>query len=314
MKRLYLASICLLTALTTAAQHGGIDSLQLIKDIRTLSANKFEGRRTGTKGNRLAQFYILDRFKQAGLQPFHRTYEYPFYFMEGEKRVMGTNLYGYIPGKTEDVIVITGHYDHLGIRQREGQADSIYNGADDNASGSAALLSLIRYYQQHPPTHTLIFAALDGEEEGLQGAKAFLQQPPVSLERIKLNINMDMVSRNEKGELYVCGTNHYPALKQYVSRVADSSALKVLMGHDKPEEGSNDWTNQSDHYEFHRKGIPFLYFGVEDHADYHKASDEFERIDPRFYYQAVQTVKTAIDVADGISAGELMRSKVIYKQ
>ena len=314
MKRLYLASICLLTALTTAAQQGGIDSLQLIKDIRTLSANKFEGRRTGTKGNRLAQFYILDRFKQAGLQLFHGTYEYPFYFMEGEKRVMGTNLYGYIPGKTEDVIVITGHYDHLGIRQREGQADSIYNGADDNASGSAALLSLIRYYQQHPPTHTLIFAALDGEEEGLQGAKAFLQQPPVPLERIKLNINMDMVSRNEKGELYVCGTNHYPALKQYVSRVADSSALKVLMGHDKPEEGSNDWTNQSDHYEFHRKGIPFLYFGVEDHADYHKASDEFERIDPRFYYQAVQTVKTAIDVADGISAGELMRSKVIYKQ
>jgi len=314
MKRLYLASICLLTVLTTAAQQGGIDSLQLIKDIRTLSANKFEGRRTGTKGNRLAQFYILDRFKQAGLQLFHGTYEYPFYFMEGEKRVMGTNLYGYIPGKTEDVIVITGHYDHLGIRQREGQTDSIYNGADDNASGSAALLSLIRYYQQHPPTHTLIFAALDGEEEGLQGAKAFLQQPPVPLDRIKLNINMDMVSRNEKGELYVCGTNHYPALKQYVSRVADSSALKVLMGHDKPEEGSNDWTNQSDHYEFHRKGIPFLYFGVEDHADYHKASDEFERIDPRFYYQAVQTVKTAIDVADGISAGELMRSKVIYKQ
>ncbi|HEY1163639.1 MAG TPA: M28 family peptidase [Chitinophaga sp.] len=314
MKRLHLASICLLTVLTAAAQQRGIDSLQLIKDIRTLSDNKFEGRRTGTKGNRLAQFYILGRFKQAGLQAFHGTYEYPFYFMEGEKRVMGTNLYGYIPGKTEDVIVITGHYDHLGIRQREGQADSIYNGADDNASGSAALLSLIRYYQQHPPTHTLIFAALDGEEEGLQGAKAFLQQPPVPLARIKLNINMDMVSRNEKGELYVCGTNPYPALKQYVSRVADSSALKVLMGHDKPEEGSNDWTSQSDHYEFHRKGIPFLYFGVEDHADYHKASDEFERIDPRFYYQAVQTVKTAIDVADGISAGELMRSKVINKQ
>jgi Zn-dependent M28 family amino/carboxypeptidase len=314
MKRLHLASICLLTALTSAAQQRGIDSLQLIKDIRTLSDNKFEGRKTGTKGNRLAQFYILDRFKQAGLQAFHGTYEYPFYFMEGEKRIMGTNLYGYIPGKTEDVIVITGHYDHLGVRKREGQADSIYNGADDNASGTAALLSLIKYYRQHPPKHTLVFAALDGEEEGLQGAKAFLQQPPVALDRIKLNINMDMVSRNEKGELYVCGTYHYPALKQYLTKVADSSALKVLMGHDKPEEGSNDWTSQSDHYEFHKKGIPFLYFGVEDHADYHRASDEFERIDPRFYYQAVQTVKIAIDLADGISAGEQLRSKVIYKQ
>lgn len=313
MKRLYLASICLLTIFTAAAQQRGIDSLQLMKDIRTLSANKFEGRKTGTRGNRLAQFYILDRFKQAGLQPFHGTYEYPFYFQEGDKRVMGTNLYGYITGKTEDVIVITAHYDHLGIRKREAQADSIYNGADDNASGTAALLSLIKYYQQHPPRHTLVFAALDGEEEGLQGAKAFLQQPPVAVTRIKLNINMDMVSRNEKGELYVCGTNHYPALKQYVTKAADSSAIKVLMGHDKPEEGSNDWTSQSDHYEFHRKGIPFLYFGVEDHADYHRASDEFEKIDPRFYYRAVETVRTMVGIADReYTEGKLLRSKVIY--
>lgn len=313
MKRLYLASICLLTIFTAAAQQRGIDSLQLMKDIRTLSANKFEGRKTGTRGNRLAQFYILDRFKQAGLQSFHGTYEYPFYFQEGDKRVMGTNLYGYITGKTEDVIVITAHYDHLGIRKREAQADSIYNGADDNASGTAALLSLIKYYQQHPPRHTLVFAALDGEEEGLQGAKAFLQQPPVAVTRIKLNINMDMVSRNEKGELYVCGTNHYPALKQYVTKAADSSAIKVLMGHDKPEEGSNDWTSQSDHYEFHRKGIPFLYFGVEDHADYHRASDEFEKIDPRFYYRAVETVRTMVGIADReYTEGKLLRSKVIY--
>jgi Zn-dependent M28 family amino/carboxypeptidase len=314
MKRLQLASICLLTVLGTAAQQRGIDSLQLIKDVRTLSADKFEGRKTGKRGNRMAQFYILDRFKEAGLQPFHGTYEYPFYFLEGNKRVMGTNLYGYIAGKTEDVIVITAHYDHLGIRQREGQADSIYNGADDNASGTAALLSLIKYYQQHPPRHTLVFAALDGEEEGLQGAKAFLQQPPIAVARIKLNINMDMVSRNEKNELYVCGTYHYPALKQYVTKVVDSSALKVLMGHDKPEEGSNDWTNQSDHYEFHRKEIPFLYFGVEDHADYHKASDEFEKIDPRFFYKAAETVRIAVGVMDNITAGDMLRSKVIYKQ
>jgi Zn-dependent M28 family amino/carboxypeptidase len=314
MKRLYLASICLLFISAALAQQPGIDSLQLIKDIRTLSADKFEGRRTGTRGNRMAQFYLLDRFKQAGLQAFHGTYEYPFYFKEGEKRIMGTNLYGYIAGKTEDVIVITAHYDHLGTNSQAGQADSIYNGADDNASGTAALLALIKYYQQHQPRHTLIFAALDGEEEGLQGAKAFLQQPPVAISRIKLNINMDMVSRNEKQELYVCGTHHYPALKPYVSRVAESSGIKVLAGHDRPEDGSQDWTKQSDHYEFHKKGIPFLYFGVEDHVDYHKASDEFERIDPAFYFRAVESVRMAVNVTDEITAGAIMRSKVIYKQ
>lgn len=314
MKRLYSALICLLSLCAARAQQPDIDSLQLMKDIRTLSANKFEGRKVGTRGNRMAQFYIIDRFKQAGLQPFHGTYEYSFYFTDGEKRVMGTNLYGYIAGKTEDVIVITAHYDHLGIHSQEGQADSVYNGADDNASGTSALLALIKYYRQHPPRHTLVFAALDAEEGGLRGAAAFLKQPPVPVTRIKLNINMDMISRNEKQELYACGTYHYPELKKFMEKVADSSAIKLLTGHDRPEDGSQDWTKQSDHYEFHKKGIPFIYFGVEDHADYHRVSDEFERIDPSFYYRAVQTVRQTVNITDNVSAGELFRSKVIYKQ
>ncbi|GAA0531417.1 M20/M25/M40 family metallo-hydrolase [Chitinophaga japonensis] len=309
-KRLYLAALCLLTGLTAAAQQP-IDSLQLLKDIRTLSDDKYEGRKTGTRGNRMAQFYILDRFKQAGLQPFHGSYEYPFYFMEGEKRIMGTNLYGYIKGKTDDVIVVTAHYDHLGTRGQAG-ADSIYNGADDNASGTAALLALVKHYRQHQPQHTLIFAALDGEEEGLQGAKAFVQQPPVPLDRIRLNINMDMVSRNEKQELYVCGTHPYPELKPYVTRAATGSRIQLLTGHDRPEDGSQNWTTQSDHYQFHKKGIPFLYFGVEDHADYHRVSDEFEHIDPAFYYAAVQRIQAVLDQLDKNYSGKRARSKVVY--
>ncbi len=314
MKRLLLATICLLPALAALAQKTGIDSLQLIKDIRTLSADKFEGRRTGTKGNRMAQFYIMDRFKELGLQPYHNTYEYPFYFNEGDKRIMGTNLYGYIPGKLPGAIVITAHYDHLGISSREGAVDSIFNGADDNASGTCALLALIKYYKQHSPQHTLVFAALDGEEEGLQGAKAFTQQPPIPLEQMELNLNMDMVSRNTQQELYVCGTYQNPDLKPYVTKVAANSGIKLLMGHDKPEDGAQDWTKQSDHYEFYKKGIPFLYFGVEDHPDYHKAGDEFEHIDPAFYYKAVQAVQMVADVADQELTGRKMRSKVIYKQ
>src|SRR5690606_10195881 len=162
----------------------------------------------------------------------------------------------------------------------------------------AALLALIKYYQQHPPQHTLIFAALDGEEEGLQGAKAFVQQPPVPLDRIRANLNMDMVSRNEKQELYVCGTHQYPELKTYVTRAAPGSRIRLLTGHDRPEDGSQNWTAQSDHYQFHKKGIPFLYFGVEDHADYHRVSDEFAHIDPAFYYAAVQRIQGVLDLLD----------------
>lgn len=311
MRRLYIAALCLLPVLAVRAQQPGIDSLQLIKDVRTLSADKFEGRKTGTRGNRMAQFYLLDRFKQTGLQPFNGTFEYPFYFNEGRKRVMGTNLYGYIAGKSEDVIVISAHYDHLGTRAGAGN-DSIYNGADDNASGVGALLAIARYYKQHAPAHTLIFAAFDGEEEGLQGAKAFLQQPPVPATRIKMNLNMDMVSRNVKQELYVSGTYHYPDLKPYVTEVAAASRIKLLSGHDRPEDGEQDWTKQSDHYPFHQKKIPFLYFGVEDHPDYHKASDEFEKIDPAFYYKAVQTIRLAVETVDQGLLKTKFRSKVIY--
>lgn len=294
MKKLLPVIGCLI-GLSASAQ---IDSSQLMKDVQTLSADKMEGRKTGTKGNRLAQFYLLDRFKQTGLSQFNNTFEQPFYFNQGEKRIMGTNLYGYIKGSTDSFIVISAHYDHIGINKPKAGTDSIYNGADDNASGVGGLLAMAKYFSQHPPKHTLIFAAFDAEEMGLQGAKAFVAKLPVPATRILMNINMDMISHNDKNELYVCGTSLYPQLKQFVTAAAATSKVNLPMGHDRPEDGSQNWTNQSDHYEFHKKKIPFLYFGVEDHPDYHKASDEFSRINPSFYYQAATSILSLIQIID----------------
>jgi hypothetical protein len=290
--------VCFFLLIGFAAQaQSNIDSLQLMKDIRTLSSDKFEGRRTGSKGNRMAQFYLKDRFKQIGIQPYHNTYEYPFFFPEGDKQTMGTNLFGYIKGKSDSIIVVSAHYDHLGIKKGE-QKDSIYNGADDNASGVGALLAIAAYFTKYTPEHTLIIVAFDGEEEGLQGAKAFLKQPPVPAARMVLNINMDMVSRNDKNELYVCGLNQFPQLAKYVDLNNSSSKIKLLSGHDHKEDGANNWINQSDHYEFYKMKIPALYFGVEDHPDYHHLSDEFEHIQPSFYYQATQRVLKVLLTAD----------------
>ncbi|WP_143308654.1 M20/M25/M40 family metallo-hydrolase [Chitinophaga vietnamensis] len=282
----------------SAMAQAPVDSSQLMKDISTLSADKFEGRKVGTRGSRMAQFYIIDRFRKIGLAGYHDTYEYPFYFQQGEKRIMGTNLFGYIPGKLNQAIVVSAHYDHLGIGKPNEAKDSIYNGADDDASGVAALLTMAKYFKQHPPRYTIIFAALDGEEEGLQGAKAFVAQPPVPLETIRQNINMDMVSHNDKNELYVCGTSQFPDLKPYIDKVAANSAVRLIAGHDKPEQGHDDWTQQSDQYEFFQKKIPFLYFGVEDHPDYHQLTDEYTRINPSFYYRAVKTILQVIEEMD----------------
>ena len=263
------------------------DSSQLLKDVETLSSDAYQGRKTGTKGAEMSRAYISGRFKEIGLKAFSSTpaFEQAFSFKRGSAaEVKGINMIGYIQGKTDNVIVISAHYDHLGIVK-----DEVFNGADDNASGVGGLLKIAAYFAKNKPNNTLIFAAFDAEEMGLQGAKAFVNAPTVALAKIKMNINMDMIAHNDKGELYACGTFKYPELKKYFT--LKSPDLKVLFGHDDPKLGrDNDWTDQSDQGAFNAKNIPFLYFGVEDHKDYHKASDEFQNINKVFYTNAVDAI------------------------
>ncbi|HKG08251.1 MAG TPA: M28 family peptidase [Pedobacter sp.] len=265
---------------------------QLLKDLKTLSSDRYEGRKTGTKGAEMTRAYINDRFRTIGLKSFNTSYEQPFTFKDSDgEDVEAKNMIGYIPGKTDNVIVISAHYDHLGVINSE-----IYNGADDNASGVAGLLHMAAYFIKQQPNSTLIFAAFDAEELGLQGAKAFVDNPPVSIGKVRLNVNMDMISHNDKGELYACGTFRYPELKKFF--ITANPALKVLFGHDDPKLGHDDWTNQSDQGAFHAKGIPFIYFGVEDHKDYHKATDEFQNINQTFFSAAVDAITSIISNID----------------
>jgi Zn-dependent M28 family amino/carboxypeptidase len=181
----------------------------------------------------------------------------------------------------------------------------VFNGADDNASGTAALLAIADHLRRNPPEHSVIIAALDAEESGLQGARAFVQDPPVAREAILANVNMDMLGRNDAGELWAAGTFHSPWLLPLVERVAQRAPVKLRIGHDRPGvAGQDDWTGASDHGPFHAAGIAFLYFGVEDHADYHRASDEAQGIQPDFYGRAVATV---IDFLMELDAWEAAR-------
>jgi Zn-dependent M28 family amino/carboxypeptidase len=266
----------------------------MLGDLEFLSSDALLGRRTGTPGNARAREYIVEGFRRAGLQPVGSSYTQEFTFVGRRDSVtyQGTNVVGYLKGTKEPGrhIVVTAHYDHLGVGKADERGDSIYNGADDNAAGTAALMALADYLRKNPPAHSVLFVAFDAEEMGLQGARAFVAESPVPLESIAINLNMDMISRNDRGELYAVGTHHYPFLKPYVERVAARSGIKLLMGHDSGAVRSEDWTNASDHGAFHARGIPFLYFGVEDHEDYHLPSDEFEGVQPEFYRMAVETV------------------------
>jgi hypothetical protein len=274
-----------------------VDAARLMAIVRDLAHDSLEGRRTGSAGAARARLYIARELARIGLPPMGRSFEHPFSYPDGSGGAgEGVNLVGWVRGGTlpDRYIVVTAHYDHVGTRE-----GVIYNGADDNASGVAALLALADWFQAHPPRHSIIFAALDAEEVGLRGARAFVDAPPIPKEAIALNVNLDMVGRSAAGELFAAGTHHHPALRPLLDSVAARAPITLRFGHDRPNlPAGDDWTMSSDHGRFHAAGIPFVYFGVEDHADYHKPTDDPERIDPTFFAGAVRTVLDAVRVLD----------------
>lgn len=265
-----------------------LDTDQLIEDLEFISSDLTEGRRTGTEGNRIAREYIVERFIEEGAEPFQGSYTHEFNFTSRQGEEMtGVNVIGQISGTSDSVIVITAHYDHLGKRD-----SLIFNGADDDASGTAALIAYIDYFSQVQPNHTLVFAAFDAEEMGLQGARALVQDS-VFLEKVKLNINLDMIAQNDSNEIYAVGTYHYPEFKPILENI-ETKEINLSFGHDDPNSDLDDWTFASDHGPFHQQGIPFVYFGVEDHEHYHQHTDDFETIPQEFYKGTTRLILNAI--------------------
>jgi Zn-dependent M28 family amino/carboxypeptidase len=269
-----------------------IDSAMLIKRFAIISSGTMEGRETGTPGNERAREYIVHQFDSLQVAKTGDSYLQPF--PAGNSGKQGYNIAGVIKGThyPDTYIAVTAHYDHLGARN-----GTIYYGADDNASGTASLLAMIQYFKQHPPQHSLLFVVFDAEEKGLLGSKYFVAHSPVPLNTITMNINMDMVSRNDSNQIYACGTSYTPSLKRFVDSVQPHTSVNVLFGHDEGT-GMQNWTNQSDHYPFHLNHIPFLYFGVEDHADYHRPGDTFEKVNKSFYYQVCTMITAVTTLAD----------------
>lgn len=280
-------------ATTTGAPAVSLDQAQLLGDVRTLASIDFGGRKTNTDGSRKAQAYLTARFAALGLRPFGDGYAHPFSFVNTRAKppetVPGVNLIGFIPGSAQPqrVIVVSAHYDHLGMK--DGQ---MYPGADDNASGVATMLAMAAWFKAHPPLHTIVLAAFDAEEMGLRGAQAFLDALPFPKSQLVMDLNFDMVGHNDN-EIFVTGTHYHPGYQPLIAQVAARSTIKVSLGHDDPgapgakDKGANeDWTSSSDHGPFHKAGVPYLYAGVEDHADYHKPTDTFEHLNAPFFIKA----------------------------
>ena len=277
-----------------------IDGEALMRTVRTLASAEFGGRAAGTEGNARARAWVLDRFRAAGLQPTAGGFEQQFTFTPaapgaGNSPIEGVNVIGVCPGldPRQPAIVVSAHYDHLGTRDGR-----LYPGADDNASGVAVLVELAGICVRYPFRHTLVFAAFDAEEMGLRGARAFIAAPVVEPGRLALNVNLDMVARGDKREIYAAGLHHAPGLRPLLAPVSRRAPIPLRFGHDRPGSGTDDWTLQSDHGAFHQAGVPFVYFGVEDHPDYHQPTDTADKVDAGFFGQAANVILDALRALD----------------
>ncbi len=261
------------------------ESTQLLEDIRILASEEMEGRATGSKGAERARRYIAERFATIGLEVLADDYRHPF----EQDGVAGVNLVGVLPGAEPWLgwVLVLAHHDHLGVI-----AGELHPGADDNASGVAAMLAVAGRLAAAGTLRTLLFVSPDAEEQGRAGSAALVEEPLLPLERVELVVNFDMLSRSVAGELWVAGCAHSPELAAPLRALAARSPVLLRLGHDRPDPRAErqDWTTESDHAAFHEAGLPWLYFGVEDHDDYHTPRDSFERIDADFLLRVAATV------------------------
>lgn len=288
-------------ASASASAIPALDSAKLLADLFRLAHDSMAGRAAMTPENAKARAYLVGELRRIGVAPMGSSYEQPFAMPRRNRpdSVKGVNVVAQVRGTRfpDRAIVVSAHYDHVATRN-----GSVYNGADDNASGTSALLQMAAHFQRNRPQHTIIFAFFDAEEMGLLGARAFVANPPIPLASIAANVNMDMVARGDNGTLWAVGTNPHPVMKPIVEALVPAPGVTVKMGFDTGT-GRDNWTSLSDQGAFHAQGIPFVYFGVEDHADYHQPSDDPEKVNAGWYYNAARTIAAFVTRLDATVAG-----------
>jgi len=267
-------------------------SSQLAQDVGYLASDELEGRETGSAGEQKAGEFIAERFENLGLQPkgedgWFQTFTFtphPPMQMHGSgdtaslgmaivKEISGRNVIGFMDNGMENTVVIGAHYDHLGWGGESSlhAGDSaIHNGADDNASGVGALLMLVERLQTKHSDNNYLFMAFSGEEKGLWGSNHFCDEPTIDLASVNYMLNMDMVGRlNEERTLAVYGVGTSPSWVPMLESL-DIDSITITT--------TESGVGPSDHTSFYLEDIPVLHFFTGQHSDYHKPTDDIEKI------------------------------------
>lgn len=270
-------------------------------DIQVLASDSLQGREVGTEGERMAAAYLMSRFKSIGLEPKGTNdYLQSFFVKDADnpheqakmsavdsiKGIEGRNVIAFQDNPGDNLIIVGAHYDHLGyggFSSLHRGDTAIHNGADDNASGVAAMLAIAQYFKMNPPNSDLLYIAFSGEEKGLWGSNYFVKNPTIDLSSANFMINMDMVGRLDTAKgIAIHGTGTAPVWSEVIDQ-SNTVGLKVI----KKESG----VGPSDHTSFYLQDIPVLHFFTGQHSDYHKPTDDADLIN----IDGIQKIATHIE-------------------
>jgi len=287
----------------------------LEKHLIILSSDSMEGRETGKKGQKMAADYIMNHFKNIGIPPYKKkSYYQKFKVKNGRhmckcddcdtdflkkmlgknKYIKGENVLGFIEGTDlkEELIIITAHYDHLGKHE-----DKIFNGADDDGSGTVATLEIAEAFmlakkEGNGPRRSVLIMPVSGEEKGLLGSKYYTDHPIYPLENTVANLNIDMIGRiddwHENGDyVYLIGADMLSQELHDISEQINDQHIGLELDYTfNAEDDPNRYYYRSDHYNFAKNNIPVIFYFNGVHEDYHKVTDTVEKID----FNKIQTI------------------------
>ncbi|MGO4906414.1 M28 family metallopeptidase [Flavobacterium sp. W20_MBD1_R3] len=310
MKKISLLAIMVLLTISCASQQPLVTTVASVdptKYMNTITADELkthlyivasdemEGRETGSAGQKKAGLYLIDQYTKNNV-PFPTAasdyyQKIPAAFLNAksnENLSDSENIWAYIEGseKPDEVLVISAHYDHVGIKNGD-----IYNGADDDGSGTVALLEIAQAFQiakkaGHGPKRSILFLHVTGEEHGLHGSRFYAENPLFPLANTITNINIDMIGRrddahaNSNNYVYVIGANRLSTDLDNICTIANAKYTNLVLDYkfNDPKD-PNHFYERSDHYNFAKNGIPSVFFFNGVHADYHKATDSPDKIE-----------------------------------
>ncbi len=296
-KLIYLFLFFLIITVSTTAQEQQNVIEKMKEEVTYLASDELEGRETGTTSEKIAAKYIREKFESYNLLP--KGEDNYFQYFEAKikehphsekikKKMTGTNVVGYIENNQEETIIIGAHYDHIGFGNFGSLYDGekeIHNGADDNASGVSILINLIEGVKTIT-NYNYLFIAFSGEEHGLFGSSYYAKNPTINLEKVRYMINFDMVGRlNEDRTLAINGIG---TSKEWEDLINEANEFNLKL------KTTESGIGPSDHTSFYLQNIPAIHFFTGQHSDYHKPSDDVDKINFEGMYTIYKYVQTII--------------------